>query len=56
MSVWVLVFYMATGFESGGPAVIDNIATMEECQRISTLIPTYGYSQPARCIEVRKAK
>lgn len=39
--VWVLVFNaISTGHNSmgGGPAVIDNIATLEECQRLQKLV------------------
>lgn len=58
MSVWVLVFYVA-GFRAGGPAVIDNISTVQECQRVlSVLEETYGRGTDirGRCIEVRKAR
>lgn len=35
MTVWVLVFYMSTGFGSastGGPGVIDGFTTKQACQ------------------------
>jgi hypothetical protein len=57
MTVWVLVFYMA-GYSGGGPAVIDNIATMQECERIRTAVMEIRASQnnTARCIQVRKIR
>lgn len=51
MNVWVLVFYMV----GGTPAVIDNIATMQECVRIKELLPEQDRIRVARCIEVKKA-
>jgi hypothetical protein len=57
MTVWVLVFYMV-GYYGGGPAVIDNIATMQECERIRTAVMEIRAAQhnTARCIEVRKTR
>jgi len=54
LSVWVLVFYMGT-IQQGGPSVIDNISTEQECQRIAELLPEIRFTV-FRCIEVRKAK
>ena len=60
VSVWVLVFF--SGFTTyhgagGGPAVIDNIATLAECQRLQTLVrETMPDRMNSRCIEVRKVK
>jgi hypothetical protein len=54
--VWVLVFYMAGGSYNGGPAVIDNIATKEECVRIQQIVLTAKRIDDARCIEVRKVR
>lgn len=56
ISVWILVFWMAAD-KAGGPAVIDNIASQQECVRMQALIREireWGFS--SRCIEVRKAK
>jgi uncharacterized protein involved in tolerance to divalent cations len=46
------------GGYGGGPTVIDNIATEQECQRISTAIKKqYKYEAPSIiCLEVRKVK
>ena len=54
--VWVLVFYMAGSSHNGGPAVIDNIATKEECVRIQQLVLGAKRIDDARCIEVRKVR
>lgn len=54
--VWVLVFYTST-YQAGGPAVIDNIATREECMRIRPMFDDgYNTAKPARCIQVGKVK
>jgi hypothetical protein len=58
MTVWVLVFYIA-GFNAGGPAVIDNITTQAECERVRVLLPGMQFESTTsrtRCIEVRKTK
>jgi hypothetical protein len=55
-SVWILVFYMA-GYQAGGPAVIDNISTQQECERVAALLSDLRrWSNDSRCIEVRKIK
>lgn len=59
--VWTLVFYMVTGgnvMKSGGPAVVDNIASQEECQRIAALLFEREHRGTvfARCIQVQKVK
>lgn len=53
--VWALVFYMSA-YQAGGPAVIDNIATEQECRRVGELLPQRRGVTEFRCIEVRKAK
>lgn len=52
MTVWILILYMG-GSNSGGPAVIDNIASRAECERVKAVINTRYSSQ---CIEVWKVK
>lgn len=55
--VWVLVFYVAGGNQAGGPAVIDNIATKEECVRIQSVLQDDDPKvRRARCIQVGKVK
>jgi hypothetical protein len=54
VKVWILIFYMG-GTTSGGPAVIDNIATREECQRIEKVMGEVRGMTASRCIEVWKA-
>jgi hypothetical protein len=55
MIVWVLVLYMAA-FNAGGPAVIDNISTKEECTRIQTEVLKSNRVTWAQCLEVNKMK
>ena len=54
IAVWILVFYVS-GTGNGGPAVIDNIASQEECVRIQKIVNKMGGAS-SRCIEVRKVK
>lgn len=54
--VWVLVFYMSGSSHNGGPAVIDNIATREECVRIQHIVLRASRIEDARCIEIRKVR
>lgn len=55
--VWMLVLYMSgSNISSGGPMVVDNISTKEECLRVQKLMreaPGVRY-QYSRCIEVQK--
>lgn len=53
--VWILVFYTST-YQAGGPAVIDNIATRDECMRIRPMFDDDRTGKPARCIQVGKVK
>lgn len=58
MSVWVLVFLMV-GFGYPGATVIDNIATLQECERVMSALSDAHKWRPrfdGRCIEVKKAK
>lgn len=54
--VWVLVFFMSGSSHNGGPAVIDNIATREECVRIQEIVLRSKRGDDARCIEIRKVR
>lgn len=57
--VWVLVIYMTTHqhtTQSGGPTIIDNITTMEECQRVAKIVSERDGTKYARCIQVQKVK
>lgn len=51
--VWILVFYVSS-LQQGGPAVIDNISSAKECQRIAREIDDMKLSVDSRCIEVWK--
>lgn len=53
--VWVLVFYTSAS-QAGGPAVIDNIATRDECMRIRPMFDDDRTGKLARCIQVGKVK
>lgn len=53
--VWVLVIYMSGG-RDGGPTMIDNISTMQECQRVSQVIRESYLIESTRCIQVQKVK
>ena len=59
IKVWVLVFYMGVSghqAKAGGPMVIDNIATKEECARVHKLLGEWSYGKGGQCIEVWKVK
>jgi hypothetical protein len=54
-SVWVLV--LAVGIRNGGgPTIIDNIVTKEECVRISEVLFENVRGSSSLCVEVRKVK
>lgn len=60
IKVWVLIAYMWTG-NAGGPLVIDNIASQQECERVAENIrymtrDTLLNGTPTRCVEVWKIK
>jgi len=55
ISVWVLVFYMGQS-KQGGPSVIDNISTVQECQRVAEVLNKHRKTNMVQCIEVRKVK
>lgn len=63
IKVWILIAYMQTGY-SGGPLVVDNIATQQECVRLAANVryiaeDTNNYLSrniPTRCVEVWKVK
>lgn len=60
VKVWALVFYLSSP-QAGGPAVIDNIVSREECIRVASQIkaasspsPFDSHAPVAQCIEVTK--
>lgn len=58
--VWVLVFYIG-GSREGGPTIIDNISSMQECERVrTTLIKRSMFTgekyTAGQCIKVEKKK
>jgi hypothetical protein len=61
LSVWVLVFFTASGY-AGGAATVDNIATKQECEKAMAAIKeamgadSFGRSTRAACIEVKKSQ
>ena len=57
--VWVLYLYVNnTGSSTGGPVVIDNIATREECRRTAAYLQYHSDYQniKALCVQVTKVK
>ena len=50
---WVLLFYMSWN-NTGGPAIIDNIATEQECVRIQQIVIARNEYRSSQCIEVQK--
>ena len=55
IKVWILIFYIS-GYQTGGPAVIDNIATSSECTRLSRVFDAMPHSRSYGCISVWKIK
>lgn len=53
---WILVFYVSAGNQAGGPAVIDNIATRDECMRIRPMFDDDRTGKSARCVQIAKFK
>lgn len=54
--VWVLVIFMSGSAHNGGSTVIDNIATQEECVRVSEIVAQSKRVDSLRCIQVRKLR
>lgn len=59
MKVWILLLFFSPGFNASTTIVIDNIATLAECERVRSIaMDTYdrngGAHQRGRCIEVNK--
>lgn len=60
MIVWILVLIMSVN-NGGGPLLIDNIASTEDCQRLANVLLKANHDQFNRyysgtqCIAVRKA-
>ncbi len=55
IAVWVLVIYMSGG-RDGGPTVIDNISTLQECTRVAEVLRPSRYTDRVQCVEVRKVR
>jgi len=53
MKVWVLLIYMSW-YNTGGPVVIDNIATQQECVRIQQIVRARSEYRSSQCMEVHK--
>ena len=54
IAVWVLVFVAGAG-NGGGPLVIENIASVQECERVRAVLAE-SFRVTSRCIEVRKTR
>lgn len=55
ITVWVLVFYLGT-FQSGGPAVVDNIATQAQCEKLRDQIRAERRGGMFVCVPVKKLR
>lgn len=53
LTVWVLVFYMNT-INGGGPGVIDNIVSQDECTRLQHKLMKTPEVRDAYCFDVNK--
>jgi hypothetical protein len=54
--VWVLVAYFSWGNREGGPAVVTDLATREECERLAArLNAEMSQFRFYTCTQVRKA-
>ena len=56
--VWMLVFrYDVASRQASDTIVIDNLPTLEECQRVQQVLKSdSGYTARSRCIQVTKVK
>lgn len=54
MTTWILVFYVSFG-ATGGPAIIDGIATAAECKRVMSEVARIDgvHSNAMRCLKVQ---
>lgn len=55
VKVWILVMYM-TANAHGGPAVVDNIASQAECEKLRTAVLQLRHAEARStvCLEVVK--
>ncbi len=59
IDVWILVFYIGSAtVGGGGPAVVDNLASEEECVKILNELPSPFFSSTKKgvCLKVQKVK
>lgn len=57
ISTWVLVGYYWASYGGGAPLLIDNIASLAECERVKVLVAeAMPNTWRARCIEIRRAR
>ena len=56
IKVWVLWVYMGATYYGGGPMIVDNIATKEECIRLQNVMHEGNYVKRSKCFEVVKVK
>jgi hypothetical protein len=56
--VWVLVVQIHSGSSTATTVTIDNIATLEECQRVGKVMRDNATSSSIRslCMQVKKVK
>ncbi|GEM_PF-6670305 len=55
-TVWVLVFFIGGWTHNGGPAVVDNIASAQECEKLAQAIQDIRGEARYRCVPVAKVK
>ena len=59
IDVWILVFYIGSAtVGSGGPAVVDNLATEEACLAVQAKLPKpfFATTVKSECVKVKKVK
>jgi len=58
ISTWMLALFVSSSVNSaaGGPLVIENMASREECLRVQEVFYRQMNVRRSVCIEVRKAK
>lgn len=58
-TAWILIMYIGSATAGGGgPSVIDNIATEEECVMLKEKLPKpyFASTIKAECVKVQKVK
>lgn len=57
IKVWILMLMSTSGGHSVHTAIVDNLATKEDCQRVATSFRSFEFGrQEAKCVQVWKMK